>query len=90
MPELRPTTGIPASLAAFTAPASASGVTSVVAIASTLLSTALWMSCACFEASGSLEYLRSMPSFFAACCAPALILSQNVSPGVSCVMNAIV
>ena len=89
MPELRPTSGIPASPADFTAPASASGVTRVDAMPSTLLSTALWMSWACLDASGSFEYLSSMPSFFAACCAPALILSQNVSPGVSCVTNAI-
>ena len=91
MPELKPTTGIFASVAALaTAPASASGVTSVVAMPSTLLSTAFWMSTACLSASGSLEYFSVTPSFLAACWAPALILSQNVSPGVSCVIIAIV
>ena len=68
MPELNPTTGIPASVADFTAPASASGVTRVVAMPSTLESTAFWISCACLSAAGSLEYFSVMPVSLAACC----------------------
>ncbi len=88
IPELKATTGIFASVAVFTAPARASGVASVVAMPSTLESTAFWISVACLLGSGSLEYLRLTPVFFAACVAPALILSQNVSPGVSWVTMA--
>ena len=90
MPELNPTTGIFAVSAAFTAPARASGVTSVVAIPLTLESTAFWIRVACLVASGSFEYFSVMPSSLAACWAPALILSQKVSPGVSWVIMAIV
>ena len=57
---------------------------------STLESTAFWISVDCLLGSGSLEYFRSMPAFAAACSAPALILSQNVSPGVSWVTMAMV
>ena len=90
MPELKATTGIFALSALCTAPLSASGVARVVAMPSTLESTAFWISVACLAGSGSLEYFRVMPSFLAACWAPALILSQNVSPGVSCVTIAMV
>ena len=61
IPWLKATTGIPASVAAFTEAASASGESSVVAIPSTLESIAFWISVACWPGSGSLEYLRSMP-----------------------------
>ncbi len=61
MPELNATTGIFASPASLTAPASASGVASVVAMPSTLESMAFWISVACLPGSGSLEYFRSMP-----------------------------
>jgi hypothetical protein len=81
---------MPASVAALTEPARASGVTSVVAMPFTLESTALWMSAACLGASGSLEYFSVTPVSLAACCAPFFTLSQNVSPGVSWVMKAIV
>jgi hypothetical protein len=90
IPELKPTTGIPASIADLTAPARASGVTRVVAMPLTLESTAFWMRTACLGASGSLEYFRVTPVSLAACWAPFLTLSQNVSPGVSWVMKAIV
>ena len=90
MPELKATTGMSASLADFTAPARASGVASVVAMPSTLESTAFWMSVACLPGSGSLEYFSVMPLFCAAWLAPALILSQKVSPGVSWVTMAMV
>src|SRR4051794_35333509 len=46
------------------------------------------MRTACFVASGSAEYLRVDPVSFAACWAPALMRSQNVSPGVSWVIMA--
>ena len=90
IPELKATTGIFASFAVLTAPARASGVASVVAMPSTLESTAFWISVACLLGSGSFEYLSVMPLFLAAWVAPALILSQNVSPGVSCVTMAMV
>ena len=57
---------------------------------STLLSTAFWTSVACLAAAGSFEYFRSMLSFAAAASAPARILSQNVSPGASWVIIAMV
>ena len=90
MPALNATTGIPASVAACTAPASASGVDSVVAMPSTLLSIAFWISVACLSAAGSSEYFSSMLSFAAAASAPARILSQNGRPGASWVIIAIV
>ena len=90
MPELKPTSGIPASVADFTAPARASGVTRVVAMPSTLESTAVWISCACLSAAGSLEYCSFDPVSLAACSAPARILSQKESPGVSWVTMAMV
>ena len=65
----------------WTAPLSASGVARVVAMPSTLESTAFWMRVACFAGSGSLLYFSVEPVSVAACWAPALILSQNVSPG---------
>jgi len=57
---------------------------------STSLSTAFWISVAWPTACGSLEYFRVMLSLAAAAWAPALILSQKVSPGVSWVIIAIV
>ena len=63
---------------------------SVVAMPSTLESTAFWISVACLAGSGSLEYFSVMPVSLAACWAPALILSQKVSPGVSWVTMAMV
>ena len=67
MPELKPTTGIFASVAALTAPARAAGVTRVVAMPFTLESTAFWIRVACLVASGSLEYFRVTPVSLAAC-----------------------
>ena len=88
MPELKATTGISAASAVFTAPASASGVASVVAMPSTLESTAFWISVACLAGSGSLEYFSVTRCPWRPALAPALILSQNVSPGVSWVIIA--
>src|SRR5471030_1505605 len=90
MPELKATTGILALVAAATASSRASCVTRVVAMPSTRLSTAFWMSTACLSGCGSLEYFSVTLSLAAAAFAPALILSQNVSPGVSCVIIAMV
>ena len=88
MPELKATTGIFAAVAALTAPVRASGVASVVAMPSTLESIAFWISVACLPGSGSAEYFSVIPLFLAAWLAPALILSQKVSPGVSWVTIA--
>ena len=88
MPELKATVGIFAVTADWTAPLSASGVARVVAMPSTLESTAFWISVACLAGSGSLLYFSVDPVSLAACCAPALILSQKVSPGVSWVTMA--
>ena len=63
-------------------------MTSVVAIPSTFESIAFWIRTACFVASGSAEYFSVDPVSLAAWFAPALIRSQNVSPGVSCVIIA--
>src|SRR4029434_8245835 len=46
------------------------------------------MRTACLVASGSAEYFNVEPVSLAACSAPALIRSQNVSPGVSWVIMA--
>ncbi len=59
-------------------------------MASTLLSTAFCTSVACLSAAGSFEYFRVMLSFAAAASAPDRIRSQNVSPGASWVIIAIV
>ena len=67
---------------------SASGVTRVVAMPSTLESMAFWMRTACLVASGSAEYFSVDPVSLAACWAPALMRSQKVSPGVSWVIMA--
>ena len=56
MPELKATVGIFAATADWTAPLSASGVASVVAMPSTLESTAFWIRVACLAGSGSLLY----------------------------------
>ena len=82
--------GIPAWVAFCSAGPTASGLASVTAMPSTLLSMAFWMSVACLPESGSLEYLRSMPCCLAACSAPARIRSQNVEPGASWVTMAMV
>ena len=55
MPELKATTGMLAALAFCTAPLRASGVARVVAMPSTLESTALWISVDCLAGSGSFE-----------------------------------
>jgi hypothetical protein len=78
---LKLSTGMPAATAFLTVGMSASGVTSVVAMPSTFESIAFWIRTACFVASGSAEYFRVDPVSLAACLAPALIRSQNVSPG---------
>ena len=54
----------------------------------TFESIALWIRLACLLASGSAEYFNVEPVSLAAWLAPALILSQKVSPGVSCVIMA--
>ena len=90
MPELNTTPGMPAWVAFCSAGPTASGLASVTAMPSTLLSMAFWISVACLPESGSLEYLRSMPCCLAACSAPARIRSQNVEPGASWVTIAIV
>src|SRR4051812_35203751 len=89
-PALNATTGIPAVAAAWAAGPMASGEGSVVAMPSTLLSTAFWIRVACLPASGSLEYFSVTLRFLAAASAPLRILSQNVSPGDSCVTIAVV
>ena len=88
VPELKLSTGIPASTACLTFGMSASGVTSVVAMPSTWESIAFWMRTACLVASGSAEYFSVDPVSLAAWLAPALIRSQKVSPGVSWVIIA--
>ncbi len=88
MPELKLSTGIPASTAFFTVGIRASGVTSVVAMPSTFESIAPWISTACLLASGSAEYFSVDPVSLAACSAPARIRSQKVSPGTSWVIMA--
>src|SRR6478736_91941 len=62
----------------FTVGIRASGVTSVVAMPSTLESIAFWIRTACLVASGSEEYFRVEPVSLAAWLAPDLIRSQNV------------
>ncbi len=88
MPELKVSTGMPAASAFLIVGMSASGVTRVVAMPSTLESMAFWISTACLAASGSEEYFKVEPVSLAACWAPALMRSQNVSPGVSWVIMA--
>ena len=58
MPELKVSTGMPAATAFLIEGMSASGVTRVVAMPSTLESMAFWISTACLLASGSEEYFR--------------------------------
>ena len=90
MPPLKATTGTPACTAFCATGPTASTCVRVTAIPSTLLSIAFCTSVACRVASGSLEYFSSTPVFLAACSAPARTLSQNVSPGASCVIIAMV
>ena len=90
MPALNTTPGMPASVAFCRAGPTASGLASVTAMPSTLLSMAFWISVACLPESGSLEYFRSIPCCLAACSAPARIRSQNVEPGASWVTMAMV
>ena len=90
MPLLMATVGMPASVAFCREGPMASGLGIVLAMASTLLSIAFWMSVACLPTSGSLEYFRVTPCCLAACSALARIRSKNVSPGPSGVITAIV
>jgi hypothetical protein len=89
-PALNMTTGMPAALALPIVGHSAAGLGSVTAIPPTWLLIASVMSWACWVGSSLLEYLRLMLSLAAAAVAPALMMSQKVSPGEACVIMAIV
>ena len=67
---------------------SASGVTRVVAMPSTLESMAFWIRTACLVASGSEEYFRVDAGVLGGLLGPGLDRSQKVSPGVSWVTMA--
>jgi hypothetical protein len=66
------------------------GLARVTAMPSALLSMAFWTSVACLPESGSLEYFRVTPSDLAAASAPLRTRSQNVEPGASWVIIAMV
>lgn len=89
MPELRPTTGMPAARASATAPRIACGLARVTAMPSTLSAIASRTSFACPAASGSLTKVSSMPSLAAATSAPLRTRSQKASPSALCVISAI-
>src|SRR5580693_4858385 len=84
------TTGMPAALAFWMVGHSAPGLGSVTAMPLTLLLIASSISWACLVGSGSLEYFSVMLSLAAAAVAPALMMSQNVSPGEAWVIIATV
>src|SRR4051794_16327389 len=86
MPWLNTTTGIPASAAFFATGITASALDSVTAIPDTFASIAFCTRVACSGPFSLLEYCRVIPCAFAASCAPARILSQNVSPACSWVI----
>ena len=86
MPWLNTTTGIPASAAFFATGITASALDRVTAIPETLASIAFCTSVACSGPFSLFEYCRVIPCDFAASCAPARILSQNVSPACSWVI----
>jgi hypothetical protein len=81
MPALKATTGMPASMAFFTAGPIAGGSGRVTAMASTLASIAFWIRVACFPESGSEAYWNLTLSLAAAASAPLRMMSQKVSPG---------
>ena len=88
MPELNPTTGMPASVAVLTARRGVrvtSGRDAIDLAVDRILDQR-----GLARHRGSLEYFRSMLSLAAAACAPERILSQKVSPGVSWVIIAMV
>src|SRR5215211_2943149 len=90
MPALKATTGMPASMAFWTAGAIAGGSGRVTAMASTLASIALWIRVACLPESGSAEYWNLTLSLAAAASAPLRMMSQKVSPGAPWVIMATV
>ena len=79
MPELNPTTGIFAALAALTAPASASGVTSVVAMPLTFESTAFWIRVGLLRRIGVVRVLQG----------DALVLGGLLRPGLDLVPEGV-
>ena len=83
MPWLNATTGIPAATAFFTTGTTASALDRVTAMPETFESIAFCTSVACSGPFSLFEYCRVIPWAFAASCAPARILSQNVSPACS-------
>ena len=90
MPGLNATTGMPASAAFFAAGITASALDSVTAMPSTLLSIAFCTSVACSGPFSVVRVLEVDAVRPAASSAPARILSQNVSPGCSWVIIAMV
>ena len=88
MPELKPSTGMPAATAFFTVGIRASGVTSVVAMPSTLESMAFWISVGLLGGIGVGRVLQRRPGVLGRLLRTGAIRSQNVSPGVSWVTMA--
>ena len=82
------TIGIPAALAFATSGQMAAGSGSVTAMPLTRLLIASWIRLACWVGSSLLEYLKLMLSLLAAAVAPALMMSQKVSPGAAWVIMA--
>src|SRR3954468_11354595 len=89
-PALNIVTGMPAAIAFLIVAPRAPVFGSVTAMPSTFLSIAAWISCACFDASASLEYCSFTLSFAEAASAPLRMMSQNVSPGAWWVIMATV
>src|SRR3954447_10633243 len=89
-PALNIVTGMPAAIAFLIVAPRAPVFGSVTAMPSTFLSIAAWISWACLDASGSLEYCSVTLSFADAASAPLRMMSQNVSPGAWWVVIAMV